>query len=187
MNFLCQLTGSFAQPAAENSTVAIVEAAYRHHGLPWRYINCEVAPADLGDAVRGARAMRWAGFNCSLPHKVAVIARVPFDEGSLTGALTAGSAWPEGDFRNTYFSRDNLTATLPRVERLRPLVPEGMDLPELALRFILAHPAVTTTIPGMRKMSHVERNLDAADGDPLPHRLRDALRQHRWDRSVVIS
>jgi shikimate dehydrogenase len=51
----------------------MVEAAYRHHGLDWRYINCEVAPADLGDAVRGARAMRWAGFNCSLPHKVAVI------------------------------------------------------------------------------------------------------------------
>ena len=56
-----------------NPTVAMVEAAYRHHGLDWRYINCEVAPRDLGDAVRGARAMGWAGFNCSLPHKVAVI------------------------------------------------------------------------------------------------------------------
>ena len=71
--FLSALTGSFAQPAAENPTVAIVEAAYRHHGLDWRYINCEVAPKDLGDAVRGARAMGWAGFNCSLPHKLAVI------------------------------------------------------------------------------------------------------------------
>lgn len=73
INFLSELTGSFAQPAAENPTVAMIEAAYRHHDLPWRYINCEVAPADLADAVRGARAMRWAGFNCSLPHKVAVI------------------------------------------------------------------------------------------------------------------
>ena len=73
MNFLSEITGSFAQPCAENPTVAMVEAAYRHHGLNWRYLNCEVAPQDLGDAVRGARAMRWAGFNCSLPHKIAVI------------------------------------------------------------------------------------------------------------------
>lgn len=72
-NFLSQLTGSFAMPAAENPTVAMVEAAYKHHGLDWRYINCEVLPKDLGDAVKGARAMGWAGFNCSLPHKVAVI------------------------------------------------------------------------------------------------------------------
>jgi shikimate dehydrogenase len=73
MNFLSQLTGSFALQAAGNPTVAMIEAAYRHHGLDWRYVNCEVPPAALGDAVRGARAMGWAGFNCSLPHKVAVI------------------------------------------------------------------------------------------------------------------
>jgi shikimate dehydrogenase len=72
-NFLSELTGSFAMPAAENPTVAMVEAAYRHHGLDWRYINCEVSPQNLGNAVAGARAMNWAGFNCSLPHKVAVI------------------------------------------------------------------------------------------------------------------
>ena len=72
-NFQSQLTGSFSQSAAGNPTVAMIEAAYRHHGLDWRYINCEVAPERLGDAVRGARAMSWAGFNCSLPHKVAVI------------------------------------------------------------------------------------------------------------------
>ncbi len=72
-NFLSQLTGSFAFPAAENPTVAMIEAAYRHHGLDWRYINCEVPPEKLADAVRGARGMNWAGFNCSLPHKVAVI------------------------------------------------------------------------------------------------------------------
>lgn len=72
-NFLSQLTGSFALAAAGNATVAMIEAAYRHHGLDWRYINCEVTPERLGDAVRGARAMGWAGFNCSLPHKVAVI------------------------------------------------------------------------------------------------------------------
>ena len=73
VNFLPMLTGCFAMPAAENPTVAMVEAAYRHHNIAARYINCEVPPELLGDAVRGARAMGWAGFNCSLPHKVAVI------------------------------------------------------------------------------------------------------------------
>lgn len=72
-DFLQPLTGSFAMPAGENPTVAMIEAAFRHHGLNWRYINCEVAPENLGDAVKGARAMGWRGFNCSIPHKVAVI------------------------------------------------------------------------------------------------------------------
>jgi shikimate dehydrogenase len=72
-NFLSLLTGCFATPVAENPTVVMMEAAYRHHSLNARYINCEVLPAALADAVRGARAMGWAGFNCSLPHKVAVI------------------------------------------------------------------------------------------------------------------
>ena len=72
-NFLHHITGSFAQPAAENPTVEMVEAAYRHHGLHYRYLNTEVPPEKLGQAVAGARAMNWAGFNCSIPHKVAVI------------------------------------------------------------------------------------------------------------------
>ena len=76
MNFLSELTGSFSTPAAGNPTVAMVEAAYRHHGLDWRYVNCEVAPAGLGDAVRGARAMGWRGFNLSIPHKLAVIEHI---------------------------------------------------------------------------------------------------------------
>ena len=111
-----------------------------------------------------------------------MIARVPFDEGSLTGTLTPSSRWPEGDWRNSYFNADNLPPTLERVERLRPLVPEGMDLPEVALRFILEHPAVSTTIPGMRKPGHVERNLASSDGERLPQRLVEALKTHRWDR-----
>jgi len=115
-------------------------------------------------------------------HDIAVIARVPFDEGSLTGTLTPASKWPDGDWRNIYFNRDHLAATLARVDRLLPLVPDGMDLPELALRFILEHPAVSTTIPGMRRPRHVERNLAASDGARLPPRLRDALKTHRWDR-----
>lgn len=73
MDFLPQIVGSFADPAAENPTVEMVEAAFRHHGLHWRYLNCEVPADRLAAAVAGARAMGWAGFNCSLPHKVAVI------------------------------------------------------------------------------------------------------------------
>jgi shikimate dehydrogenase len=76
-------------PAAENPTVAMIEAAFRHHGLNWRYINVEVAPEALGDAVRGARAMGWRGFNCSIPHKVAVIQHLDGlgDSARLIGAV----------------------------------------------------------------------------------------------------
>lgn len=119
-------------------------------------------------------------------HDIALIARVPFDEGSLTGTLTRESRWPDGDWRNIYFSAEKLAATLDRIERLRPLVANGMDLAELALRFILQHPAVGTTIPGMRSVSHVERNLSVSDGAGLPPRLGDALRAHRWDRTAVV-
>jgi aryl-alcohol dehydrogenase-like predicted oxidoreductase len=120
-------------------------------------------------------------------HDIAVIARVPFDEGSLTGTLSPSSHWPDGDWRNVYFNPEHLAATLQRVERVEPLVPEGMDLPELALRFILEHKAVSTTIPGMRRPRHVERNLAVSDGVQLPPRLRDALRSHRWDRGPVAT
>ena len=116
--------------------------------------------------------------------RIAVIARVPFDEGSLTGTLTRTSTWPQGDFRNLYFNRENLDATLPRIERLRRVVPAGMTMPALALRHILQHPAVSTVIPGMRKLSHVEQNLGVSDGKPLPDSLMAELRTHRWDRSV---
>lgn len=73
LNFLSELTACFAQPVAENPTVAMIEAAFQHHNLRWRYINFEVSPENLGDAVKGVRALNFAGFNCSLPHKVAVI------------------------------------------------------------------------------------------------------------------
>jgi shikimate dehydrogenase len=89
LNFLSVLTGSFATPAAENPTVAMIEAAYRHHGIDARYLNCEVAPEALGDAVRGARAMGWAGFNCSIPHKVAVVEHLDGlgDSAAVIGAV----------------------------------------------------------------------------------------------------
>ncbi|MDQ3688030.1 MAG: aldo/keto reductase [Acidobacteriota bacterium] len=113
---------------------------------------------------------------------VAVIARVPFDEGSLTGTLTKESRWPEGDWRNTYFVPENLIPSVERAEALRPLVPAGMTMPEMALRFILGNPTVNTIIPGMRKISHVESNLAASEASALPAELHQQLRQHRWDR-----
>jgi len=73
LHFLSQLTGCLASPVDENPSVAMVEAAYKHHGLNFRYINIEVGPDKLGEVVAGARAMGWVGFNCSLPNKVAVI------------------------------------------------------------------------------------------------------------------
>ena len=119
-------------------------------------------------------------------HGIAVIARVPFDEGSLTGTLTAGTTFPDGDWRNLYFTPARLEETLPRVEQLRAVLPPGMTLPELALRFILHHPAVTTTIPGMRKLAHVRANCAVSDGAPLDPALLDRLRGHRWQRDWVV-
>ena len=113
---------------------------------------------------------------------VAVIARVPFDEGSLTGTLTKDTTWPQGDWRNTYFVPENLNATVDRVEALRKDLPQGMGMPELALRFILSNPAVSTIIPGMRKIRNVEANAAASDEGPLDSTLVDRLRAHRWDR-----
>ena len=115
-------------------------------------------------------------------HGIAILARVPFDEGSLTGTLGPDSTWPQGDWRNLYFTPARLRETLERVERVLPLVPPGQTLPELALRFILNHPAVTTTIPGMRRPAHVRANLVASDGLPLPSDFLDRLRSHRWER-----
>jgi aryl-alcohol dehydrogenase-like predicted oxidoreductase len=114
---------------------------------------------------------------------VGVIARVPFDEGTLTGTLTLDSKWPEGDWRNTYFVPVNLKSSVEHGEALRPLIPPGMTMPEMALRFILSEPTVGTVIPGMRKLRHVEANIAASDGLGLPVDLIGRLRAHRWDRT----
>ena len=113
---------------------------------------------------------------------VAVIARVPFDEGSLTGLLTHDTTWPEGDWRGTYFVPENLHATVDRIEALRPLVPDGSTMAELALRFVLSSPDVATVIPGMRREQNVRANAGAAEAGKLPDELLKALCAHRWDR-----
>jgi aryl-alcohol dehydrogenase-like predicted oxidoreductase len=114
---------------------------------------------------------------------VAVIARVPFDEGTLTGTLTKESSWPEGDWRNTYFVPENLIPSVERADALKPLAQRaGMTLPEMALRFILSDPAVSTIIPGMRKIKNVESNVATSDAGPLAPELLEELRAHRWER-----
>jgi aryl-alcohol dehydrogenase-like predicted oxidoreductase len=119
-------------------------------------------------------------------HGIAVIARVPFDEGSLTGTLTRTSRWPAGDWRNLYFTPENLRDTLDRVDALTGDLPADMTLPEAALRFILANPDVTTVIPGMRSVRHVDANLAVSDGRTLPTDVLARLRRHRWVRTHVI-
>jgi aryl-alcohol dehydrogenase-like predicted oxidoreductase len=114
---------------------------------------------------------------------VGVIARVPFDEGALTGTLTPESRWPEGDFRNNYFNKSNLEATLEHVDALKSLVPADRTMPDMALRFILDNPRISTVIPGMRKAAHVETNLAVTEATPLPQDVHARLKEHRWDRS----
>ena len=113
---------------------------------------------------------------------IAIIARVPFDEGMLTGTITEDSRWPDGDWRNSYFVPENLRESVPRAALVAELVPSGMTLPELGLKFILHHPSVTTVIPGMRNGGHVRSNLAVSDGEVLPTSLLSRLRTHRWDR-----
>jgi aryl-alcohol dehydrogenase-like predicted oxidoreductase len=113
---------------------------------------------------------------------VGVIARVPLDEGSLGGKLTLETRFPEGDWRAGYFNPERLAETVHRIEALRTELPEGMSLPELALRFILSESAVSTLIAGMRTPEHLRENMAAADKGPLPAELLGRLRAHRWDR-----
>jgi aryl-alcohol dehydrogenase-like predicted oxidoreductase len=115
-------------------------------------------------------------------HDIAVIARVPFDEGSLTGQLTKDSKWDEGDWRNTYFVPENLISSVDHADALKPLVPKGMTMSEMALRFILGEPRASTIIPGMRKLQHVAANIATSDAGPLDIKLMAELKKHRWDR-----
>jgi aryl-alcohol dehydrogenase-like predicted oxidoreductase len=113
---------------------------------------------------------------------IGVIARVPLDEGSLGGKMTPETTFPKDDWRHGYFGPENLANTLKRVDKLKEILPAGMTLPEMALRFILSHPAVSTQIAGMRKLEHVRRNITVSDAGPLEPALLAELKKHRWDR-----
>ena len=114
---------------------------------------------------------------------VGIIARVPFDEGTLTGTMTVDTVFPPEDWRSLYFVPENLIPSVQRADALKPLVPDGMTMPEMALRFILCNPDVSTIIPGMRKERHVAMNTAVSDGQGLPAPLLQSLKAHRWDRT----
>jgi aryl-alcohol dehydrogenase-like predicted oxidoreductase len=114
---------------------------------------------------------------------IAVIARVPFDEGTLTRTLSKQTRWPAGDWRNSYFVPENLSSSVDHAEALRPLIPPDMTMPELALRWILEQPTVSTIIPGMRKTKHAVANMAVSDGKRLDPGLKQQLKAHRWDRT----
>ena len=113
---------------------------------------------------------------------IGVIVRVALDEGSLGGKMTRDTKFPASDWRSGYFNPQNLANTLDRVGRLKAILPAGMSLPEMALRFVISHPAVSTTIIGMRKLDHVRENIAFSDKGPLDPQLLEELKKHRWDR-----
>ncbi|MDR6217706.1 aryl-alcohol dehydrogenase-like predicted oxidoreductase [Deinococcus soli (ex Cha et al. 2016)] len=119
-----------------------------------------------------------------LANGVGVIVRVALDEGSLTGTLTESTTFPDGDWRNGYFGGDRLTQLQPRLRAIEQDLGIHTDqLAETSLRFVLAHPAVSTVIVGMRSVRNVERNAALADGRGLPQDQVARLYAHRWDRN----
>lgn len=111
-----------------------------------------------------------------------MIAKVPFDEGTLTGNITRETTFPEGDWLGTYFVPENLNSSSDKADLLRPLIPEGMTMADMALRFILMNSDVSTVIPGMRKQRNVLSNVGTSDGQGLAKELYEELKKHRWER-----
>jgi aryl-alcohol dehydrogenase-like predicted oxidoreductase len=117
-------------------------------------------------------------------HDVGVIVRVPFDEGALTGRITPDTTFDEDDFRNDYFRGDRKEQVYERVQAIvSELGVTEDEVAEVALRYVLSHPAVSTVIPGMRSVRNVERNMAVADGEGLPGDQAQVLKAHRWDRN----
>jgi aryl-alcohol dehydrogenase-like predicted oxidoreductase len=115
---------------------------------------------------------------------VGVIARMPFDESALTGKLAEGTTFEEGDFRNNYFMGDRLARTVREVKKVAAtLEGSGYTLPQGAIKFVLAHPAVSLTIPGMRNRRQVEQNLAVSEMADMPEELQRKLRDHNWRRA----
>lgn len=154
----------------------------------WEPDNClETLRTDLIDAVQVIyNIFDQAPEDKLLPlcreKSIGVIARVPFDEGTLTGTFTKETTFPKGDWRASYFVPENLHSSVEHADALKPLIPAGMTMAEMAIRFILSNPDIATTIPGMRKIRNVESNMNCSDGKGLAPALLKELKGHRWDR-----
>ncbi|MEW6542798.1 MAG: aldo/keto reductase [Nitrospirota bacterium] len=123
-------------------------------------------------------------FPACLQHDVGLLARCPFDEGGLTGTITPETTFPASDWRNEYFRGDRKAQVAARAAKLTPLLgAEAKTLPELALRYCLAQPAVSTVIPGMRTKKHVQANCSVSDGRRLSEGLLASLGRHVWLRN----
>lgn len=170
MHFLHELVGSMSQGADGNPTVAMIEAAFRHHGLPWRYINMEVTPENLGEAVRGAAAMGFRGFNCSLPHKVTVISHLDGlgESAAVMQAVNCvvrrGAQWIGENTDGKGFLRSLQSVTDPRSKSVVMFGAGG------AARAI----AVELGLAGIARLTIVNRS--AARGETLANLLRDNLK-----------
>jgi aryl-alcohol dehydrogenase-like predicted oxidoreductase len=126
-------------------------------------------------------------FPACMKHDIGVIARVPFDEGSLTGRINEETVFPPGDFRNSYFRDDRRKQVVEHVDAiLRDLGLDATALPAVAIRFCLSAPAVSTVIPGMRSIASVTGNVQASGQGPLPSDMLDILRRHAWDRNFYF-
>jgi aryl-alcohol dehydrogenase-like predicted oxidoreductase len=119
-----------------------------------------------------------------LQKNIGIIVRVPLDEGGLSGMITVDTQFPSGDFRVNYFREDRRQQIVDRVSKLKKLLGEGAaTIPELALRYVLSFPAVSTVIPGMRSVHNVESNCKVSDGRGLSEKMMLELKNHRWDRN----
>lgn len=183
-SFLSQLTGSFATSAAQNPTVAIMEAAFADAGLDLRYINCEVPPANLTGAVRGARAMGWIGFNCSIPHKVAVLDLL--DELAPSAAIIGAV--------NTVVIRDGRligenTDGQGFVASLRTVAdPAGQHVVVLGAGGAARAIAVETALAGARSITVVNRTAERGQAlaDLIDERTPAAARYLPWEPSLHV-
>ena len=184
MNFLSQLTGCFAIPCAENPTVAMIEAAFQQHGLDWRYINCEVGPDKLADAVLGARAQGWQGFNCSLPNKVEVIQYLDGlgESAKIIGAVNCAVR------RDDQFIGEN-TDGKGFLESLKEKVdPAGKSLVMFGAGGAARAIGVETALAGLTKITVVNRSEDR--GQELATLLSEKTLAHvefvKWDGEYNI-
>ncbi len=184
-NFLLPLTGSFAQPAAENPTVAMIEAAFVHHGLDWRYINTEVSPDNLAAAVEGARAMGWRGFNCSIPHKVAVIEHLDGlgESAQIIGAVNTIVRQEDGRLIGENTDGKGFVQALSKV-----VDPSGKRIVLFGAGGAARAVAVEMALAGATHITVVNRNPDR--GNSLTALLNDKTPTHAeylaWDTTYQI-